>query len=128
MLIYQDNLFYGASAEIRCRARELRKGMTDAEKHLWKYLRGRKLGGYKFRRQHPVDIFIVDFYCHEKKLVVELDGRIHERRGNREYDKNRTAEMERYGIKVIRFTNEEVLKNTDQVIGKIREECNTRDV
>ena len=72
-----NNLTYGASPEIFKRANSLKKEMTPAEKILWGELRNSKLDGHKFRRQHPIGKFIVDFYCHEKKLVIELDGGIH---------------------------------------------------
>ena len=117
------DLFYEASREIKARARELRQEMTGAETCLWKELRNSKLGGNKFRRQHPINIYIADFYCHKKRIVVEVDGGIHKRRENREYDENRTTDLERFGIQVLRFTNEEVLVQTEKVLYKIKEEC-----
>ena len=95
--------------------------MTPVEKRLWFKLRNRKVANCKFRRQHPIDIFIADFYCHEKKLVVEIDGEIHN--SQKEYDLGRTAEMENYGIKVLRFTNNEVENDISKVIEKIRMAC-----
>ncbi len=120
---YQENLNYGASEEIIGRARDLRKRMTEAEKLLWSYLKENKLDGLKFRRQHPIWHFIADFYCHKIKLIIELDGGIHQKIETKEHDINRTAEIERFEIKVIRFTNEEVLENMDKVLLKIKEEC-----
>ena len=73
--------------------------------------------GLKFRRQHPIDIFIVDFYCHDARLVIEIDGEIHKERV--EYDDGREAEIERYNIKVIRFSNIEVLKEIEKVVKSI---------
>jgi very-short-patch-repair endonuclease len=73
--------------------------------------------GLRFRRQHPIDIFIVDFYCHEARLVVEIDGAIH--KNQYEYDDGRAAEIEKFGIEIIRFTNEEVENNIGHVIKKI---------
>ena len=99
--------------------------MTDSEKLLWKQLRNRQLSGYKFLRQHPVvynadykglNYFIADFYCDEKKLVIELDGAIHE--SNNEYDTFRDSELENLGINVLRIKNEE-LKNIKKVLQKI---------
>jgi len=116
-----DNLFYGASQEIRSRAKVLRKEITIAEKLLWNKLRNKQLEGLKFRRQHPIDIFIADFYCHEKKLIVEVDGEIH--KYQKEYDEGRTSELEAYGVTVIRFTNDEVINNIKQVIKRIKEVC-----
>ena len=92
--------------------------MTQAEKILWRQLNNNKLG-VRFKAQHPIHIFIADFYCHTHKLVIELDETIHNLQVD--YNKVRTAEMERYGIKVIRFTNEEVLNNIESVITKIKE-------
>ena len=86
-------------------------------------LRNRNLSGLKFRRQHPIDIFIIDFYCHEKKLVIEVDGEIHKFR--KTYDEARTAELERFGIKVIRFTNDQVENDTKEVLKQIQEVCET---
>ncbi len=102
-------------------AKELRKNMTPAEKLLWNELRNRKVENCKFRRQHPIDIFIADFYCHEKKTVVEVDGEIHN--NQKEYDIGRTAEIESFGIMVIRFTNHEIETNIKLAIEKIEEAC-----
>ncbi|MBY5950861.1 endonuclease domain-containing protein [Algoriphagus marincola] len=116
---YSENLFYGASPEIHKRARELRKQMTPAEKVLWNFLKNKSLEGFKFRRQHPIDKYIVDFYCHQKKLVIEVDGSIHDQLDQKEYDSGRTSVLEEFGLKVIRFRNEEVLDNFQSVIGRI---------
>lgn len=123
---YQKNLNYGASQDIIEKAKNLRKRMTESEKLLWSKLRNKQVDGFKFRRQHPIWIFIADFYCHEAKLVVELDGGIHQRVDVIEYDANRTAEIERFEIKVIRYTNEKVLQNLNQVLDEIKMECETR--
>ena len=112
-------LYYGAFPDTFRLSRSLRKKMTTAEKILWKELRNRSLKRYKFRRQHPVREFVVDFYCHEKQLVIEVDGAIHQKSDISKRDLNRTAELERMGIKVIRFTNEEVINNIDEVKEKI---------
>ena len=120
---YHENLFYGASHLIMSRARELRKKMTPAEIELWNHLKNKQILGLRFRRQHPIDIFIVDFYCHNIRLVIELDGGIHNNPENTEHDKNRTAELERFGIKVIRFNNEEVMDDAEKVVRIIKEEC-----
>jgi very-short-patch-repair endonuclease len=99
-------------------ARILRKRMTNCEILLWEKLKGKQIQGLRFRSQHPIDIFIVDFYCHEARLVVEIDGQIHE--GQIEYDDGREAEIEKYDIKVIRFTNDEVINNIDKVVNNIK--------
>jgi very-short-patch-repair endonuclease len=116
-------LFYGAKPETFRSAKLLRKRMTPAEKLLWDKLKNKQLNNLKFRRQHPIHFYIADFYCHEKKLVVELDGKIHLKIENVEWDKNRTALMNDYDIKVIRFTNEEVMSNIDSVLAEIARIC-----
>jgi len=95
----------------------LRKRMTYSESLLWEKLKGKQLLGLRFRRQHPIDMFIVDFYCHKAKLVIEIDGEIH--LDQIEYDDGREAEIEKYNIKIIRFTNDEVNNNIKVVIQKI---------
>jgi very-short-patch-repair endonuclease len=97
--------------------------MTETERIMWRRLRGRKLNGLKFRRQHPIDIFIADFYCHEKKLIVELDGGIHDTNEQKDYDDGRSFELEEKGFKILRFRNEEVTNGIDQVLIKIIEAC-----
>ncbi|WP_461639300.1 endonuclease domain-containing protein [Labilibaculum euxinus] len=123
MVDYKECLFYDASPEIHSRAKELRRNMTKSEKLLWTEIRNRKLNGLKFRRQHPINIFIADFYCHEIKLVIELDGNIHDSEENKEYDEGRTAELGYLGVKVIRFTNEEVINSMTNVLAKIKVFC-----
>ena len=98
-------------------ARVLRKNMTDAERRLWYCLRDRRLGDWKFRRQHPVGPYIVDFICIEKKVVIEVDGGQHEE--NEEADLRRTAYLEKQGYRVMRFWNHEVLQETDAVMDTI---------
>jgi very-short-patch-repair endonuclease len=103
-------------------ARQLRKEQTEAEKYLWNILRGRKFHGYKFRRQHPVSkLFILDFYCFEKKLAIELDGSYHQEESQIVLDEERTYVLSLLGIRVIRFTNYQVLYQTDDVLKKILE-------
>ena len=77
--------------------------------------------GLKFRRQHPLDKFIVDFYCNEKKLVVELDGALHDEKMNKDYDEARTALLAGLNVFVLRFRNEEVINNMKEVLKKISE-------
>jgi len=101
-------------------ARHLRKHMTPAERALWQRLRRNQLDGWHFRRQHPVGGFIVDFFCAKAKLVVEVDGPIHQ--SQRAYDAERTQLLESLkDYRVIRFTNDEVLNDIDSVLAKIRE-------
>lgn len=100
-------------------ARVLRKGMTDAEQLLWFCLRRKQLDGFRFRRQHPFERFVLDFYCCEAKLAVELDGGQHNEPDAQARDKERTAFLEHHGIEVIRFWNNEVFSNTEGVLQTI---------
>ena len=95
----------------------MRDEMTPAEQVLWQALRGRRLAGLKFRAQHPVGPFVLDFYCSRHKLVVELDGDIHDQQQER--DAARTAQLNAYGYRVIRFRNAEVLTDLPAVLEKI---------
>lgn len=118
---YNDNLHKEAIGKLYQYGRELRQESTEAEKLLWTELRNRKLNGLKFRRQHPLDKFIVDFYCNEKKLVVEVDGDVHDENINKEYDEARTVMLAGLNITVLRFKNEEVITNVKDVLKKISE-------
>jgi very-short-patch-repair endonuclease len=103
---------------IRQFARELRQPQTPAEATLWRHLRNRNLK-YKFRRQHPIDFFIIDFYCAEARLLIEIDGGSHLAKEQMEYDKARTEYLEALGYKVIRFTNDDVRYNINAVADEI---------
>ena len=115
-------MFYNASPAIFEKAKELRANMTEAEKALWARLKNKQLG-VRFKSQHPIDIFIADFYCHQAKLVVEVDGEIHQQQ--KQYDEGRTADLERFGIRVLRFTNKEVLNQLDAVVNQIKQAITT---
>ena len=91
--------------------------MTDAERRLWKHLRACRLSGYKFRRQQPLGKYIVDFVCFEKKLIIEVDGGQHQQ--EKKYDQKRTNWLQEEGFTVIRFWNDVVLKQTQQVLEEI---------
>jgi leucyl-tRNA synthetase len=97
--------------------RENRKNLTEAEDNVWQEVRNSKLG-YKFRRQHTIGKFIVDFVCIEKKLVVEIDGAIHDQQ--KREDEERTKIIQHAGFRVIRFTNDQVLKNINDALKKIK--------
>jgi len=118
---YRINMFYGANSTVLRTAAILRKNMTLSEILLWNKLKNRKVFNTKFRKQHPIGIFIVDFYCHEYKLVIEVDGDVHNNEELNEYDLGRTGMLNNFGIRVIRFTNEEIIYNIDRVITKIQE-------
>ena len=112
-------MFLGASPEIFKRAIELRKNMTGTEKILWSALRRKQLSGKRFRRQHPIETFIIDFYCHEARLVIEVDGGIHLEKEHKEYDSGRSNELEQLGLKIIRFTNEQIKNNLNEALREI---------
>ena len=117
------SMFYGAKPHIFEKAKFLRKNMTDSELKLWEVLKGKRLLGLRFRSQHPIDIFIADFYCHPVKLVVEVDGGIHKSSDQKEYDIKRTSELNAGGIAVVRFANEEIENDINYVINKIEQNC-----
>jgi very-short-patch-repair endonuclease len=108
------------ASERREFAKTLRKHQTRPEQTLWERLRGSRFHGAKFRRQVPFDRFVVDFYCHAAKLVIELDGQQHE--WFSDYDAGRTEILERLGLRIVRFTNEEVSDDLDSVLARIRAE------
>ena len=100
-------------------ARKLRKNQTEAEKQLWRQLRAKRFFGFKFRRQHPIGPYVVDFVCLNEKLVIELDGGQHSE--TPEYDRKRTAYIENLGFTVVRFWNNEVMGNIDGVMEVLRQ-------
>jgi very-short-patch-repair endonuclease len=100
-------------------ARSQRKEPTTAESRLWEALRSRSLTGLKFRRQHPVGSFILDFYCTEQNLCIEVDGEIHNQPEQVILDAQRTSILKQLGIHILRFTNTEINENMDQVMRKI---------
>jgi very-short-patch-repair endonuclease len=108
--------------------RRFRKNQTKAESNFWNTVRNRQLEGYKIQRQYPINFewnnknkfFIADFYCHEAKLIIEIDGGIHETQKN--YDKNRDKIIKLLGYNIIRFQNEEIMKHLDNVIKKLKKE------
>ncbi|MEI6348544.1 MAG: endonuclease domain-containing protein [Bacteroidota bacterium] len=118
-IVKPDNFYFGASEEIIRRARELRKRMTRPEEKMWQLLRNRQFQNLKFRRQHPIGRFIVDFYCHELKLIVEIDGSIHDTEIQKERDESRTFMFEELGLKVIRFENQMVMNDLTKVLAEI---------
>lgn len=111
--------YFNASPEILERAAILRKEMTMAEKILWEQLKKNKVKGFRFRAQHPINKFIVDFYCPKAFLAIEIDGGVHLDRIVAERDEGREEEIKKLGVRVLRFTNEEVFKNVERVISTI---------
>ena len=107
--------------------RKLRRRQTPAENMLWEAVKNRKLNGMKFYRQHPIvfeyqgveRFLIADFYCHEARLVIELDGPIHEKQ--KDYDESRTLMIREMGMRVVRFTNDEILADIGSVLKRIED-------
>jgi len=102
------------------RSRELRATMTPAEREFWDMVRDRRMCGLKFRRQQIIDGFVVDFYCDSLGLCVEIDGGVHDYGERKEYDQNRDEALCRRVLKILRFTNDEVLKNRDYVVERLK--------
>jgi len=100
--------------------RDLRNSLTPAEATLWKYLQHSKLDGRKFRRQHSIKNYILDFYCPSEKLGIELDGDVHNDFASEEYDRERTEHLNKLGIKVIRFENKDVY-HEENILEEIRQ-------
>ncbi len=101
------------------RRKQLRKNLTSAEATLWKHLQKKQLKGRKFRRQHSISHFIVDFYCPKEKLIIELDGAVHLDFAQQNYDLERTKQLESLGFKVIRFENKLVFEDLNYVLQEI---------
>ena len=116
--VNEKNMFYGADSQTFEAATILRKNMTLPELILWKRLKNKKLFNTKFRRQHPINIFIVDFYCHELKLAIEIDGYTHDY--NFENDIKRQDRLESLGIRIVRFTDVDVLKHLNDVLRSLQ--------
>jgi len=113
-------MFRGAPAENFRKAELLRLNMTPAETLLWEKLKDNQLG-VKFRRQHPIHLFIVDFYCHEQKLIIEIDGEYHNSIEQIQKDIEREGLLIFQDLTVLRFTNAEVLEKTGMVLKKIKD-------
>lgn len=118
-------MFYGAKRSIFLRAIELRNNMTKAEKILWEKLKKKEIFKARWKRQHPIDIFVVDFYCHKYKLAIEVDGEIHLNEEIQEHNEGRSYDIEKLGIKILRFTNKEVFDDIEFVKNRILHEINS---
>ena len=118
------SMHYGATMEIFQIAERLRRDMTATEKIIWDRV-CKNQPGTRIRRQHPILKFIADFYCHEVKLVIEIDGGIHLRSENKEYDISRDIILKEFKIEILRFTNDEVINGPDLVIERIRRTIET---
>lgn len=105
--------------------RDLRHSLTPAEATLWKWLQGSKIAGEKFRRQHSIGNYVVDFYCPECKLAIELDGMKHFNPAAFDYDTRRTEFLRQYNIRVLRFENRSIFEHPDGVLEQIRRHLTT---
>ncbi len=103
------------------RRRTLRRNMTSAEIHVWTRLRKKQIDGHRFRRQFSVGSYVVDFYCPELRLAIEIDGASHDNPTAQEYDRNREEQLCQLGLTILRFRNSEVEKHMSDVLGKILE-------
>ena len=117
---HDEGMWKGAPSDSFSKAQFLRRNETIAEKLLWEKLRNNQLEGLKFRRQHPVNIYIADFYCHKFKLIIELDGDYHDQEEQKQKDEVRTEVLRLNDLKIIRFKNEEVEQNINQVLITIK--------
>jgi very-short-patch-repair endonuclease len=118
--------YFGAKAETLRLAGELRHAMTKSEKLLWQELRNRKLESLRFRPQHPLNEFIVDFFCYEAMIAIEIDGSVHDDSFQAERDDGRTQIINEFGIDVIRFSNDEVETDLNGVINRIKAKVKDR--
>jgi very-short-patch-repair endonuclease len=119
-------MFFGAEPILFEFAKKLRNNPTEAEDFLWKQLSEKEAMNWRFRRQHPVLYFIADFYCHKAKLIIEVDGGYHKIPEQYEYDSNRDYELEELGLKVLRFTNEQVLFDIENTLKTIEKTVKQR--
>ena len=117
---HDEGMWKGAPSDSFSKAQFLRRNETKAEKLLWEKLRNNQLEGLKFRRQHPVNIYIADFYCHKFKLIIELDGDYHNQEEQKQKDEVRTEVLGLNDLKIIRFKNEEVEQDINQVLTTIK--------
>ena len=119
----KGGMFEGASFLLFEKAKDLRQNLTRAEKILWVHLK-KGIRGYKFRRQHPIAAYIADFFCYKLKLIVEVDGSIHNNSETISNDITRQNDLEKLGYTVIRFTNAEIFEEADMVLNKTSESVN----
>lgn len=113
----ENKLFLNDDSVLQARAKKLRQNMSEAETRLWHHLRAGRLNGYKFRRQQPMGNYIVDFVCVTPKLIIEADGGQHAEQA--EYDQARSLYLNGLGFTVLRFWNDEILRQTDDVLAEI---------
>jgi very-short-patch-repair endonuclease len=119
-------MFIEAPADIFAKAKYMRAHMTRAEFIVWNFLKGKNVQGVRFRPQHPLGVYIADFYSYKLNLVIEIDGHIHETEIHKEYDAERTQDLKNWGIDVIRFTNYQVMNKFNFVQNEIIREVRNR--
>ena len=119
-LLKISGMHCGATPKVFQNAAKLRDSMTDPEKNLWEYLRKKPLG-FKFRRQHPLAGYVLDFYCHKLRLSIEIDGGYHLKKEQKEKDEERTEYLKNLGITEMRVTNNQVLRKFETVIENIND-------
>ncbi len=122
------SMFYGASPYVFQKAEVLRNSITETELTLWGFLSKSKIMGLRFKAQHPIGRFIADFYCHSIKLVIDVDGELHNSIDNQKYDIGRTFELEKFGIKIIRYRNKQIFHDFENIKKNIIKYCNLRKV
>ncbi len=105
----------------KARRKQLRNNPTEAERKLWQYLNGKQVAGVKFRRQYSIDAYIIDIYASSLKLAIEIGGHSHFTSRGIEHDENRTKYIDGFGIRILRFTNDDVYENIEGVISRINE-------
>jgi very-short-patch-repair endonuclease len=119
-------MFFEASADIFSKAKQLRTHMTRAEFKVWNFLKCNNVLGVRFRAQHPLGVYIADFFSFKINLVIEIDGEIHNTESNKEYDSERSLNLKNWGIDIIRFTNYQVMNKFDFVQNEIIREVQNR--
>ncbi|MES2621021.1 MAG: endonuclease domain-containing protein [Bacteroidota bacterium] len=119
-IYYSLPMYYGASYKLFRLAQEMRLTPTAAESKLEEVLKSEPFKPFNFRRQHPIANYIADFYSHSLKLVIEADGGIHEDKEQKQYDTFRDSDMQQFKIKVLRFSNQQILEETQSVTEKIK--------
>jgi very-short-patch-repair endonuclease len=122
----ERKMFYEATPNSFEKARSLRNNTTKHEQILWEHLRKNKIHGVRIKRQHPIGTYIADFYCHAAKLVIELDGASHNSADQKLYDEEREFNLKLNGLKVIRFSNQQIEKDLNNVIEEIMKEVQKR--
>ncbi|MDR0792158.1 MAG: DUF559 domain-containing protein [Chitinophagaceae bacterium] len=115
----KEGMYNEATPKMFELAKELRKNMTDAEKLLWNYLKT-GVNGLKFRRQHPIGMYIVDFYCHKVKLIIELDGSIHDKEEIKKHDEVREDDLRKWGYNILKFRNEILFTGIEKILFTIK--------